>query len=57
MIKKKGYEFVEIKKENDEALFNESRQKSRDELLIQYETEKKEHEIEHDPKRHTEGWL
>ena len=39
---KKAYEFLLIKKASDEALFNESRQKNRDELLIQYETEKKE---------------
>jgi signal transduction histidine kinase len=39
---KKAYEYLVIKKESDEALFNEGRQKARDELLIQYETEKKE---------------
>lgn len=39
---KKAYEYLVIKKDSDEALFNESRQKTRDELLIQYETEKKE---------------
>lgn len=43
---KKAYEYLVIKKESDEALFNESRQKTRDELLIQYETEKKELENE-----------
>lgn len=39
---KKAYEYLVIKKASDEALFNETRQKNRDELLIQYETEKKE---------------
>jgi signal transduction histidine kinase len=39
---KKAYEYLVIKKESDAALFNEGRQKVRDELLIQYETEKKE---------------
>lgn len=39
---KKAYEFLKIRKLSDEAVFTEARQKNRDELLIQYETEKKE---------------
>ena len=39
---KKAYEYLFIQKTNDEALFNENRQKIRDELTIQYESEKKE---------------
>lgn len=39
---KKAYEFLVIKKASEEAVFTETRQKNRDELLIQYETEKKE---------------
>lgn len=39
---KNAYEYLLVKKTADEALFNESRAKVRDELLIQYETEKKE---------------
>lgn len=39
---KKAYEFLVIKKASEEEVFTETRQKNRDELLIQYETEKKE---------------
>lgn len=39
---KKAYEYLSIQKSNNEALFNENRQKIRDELAIQYESEKKE---------------
>lgn len=38
----KAYEFLVIKKASEEAVFTETRQKNRDELLIQYETEKKD---------------
>jgi signal transduction histidine kinase len=41
-----AYEFLEIHLANVDALFNESRQKIRDELFIQFETEKKEIENE-----------
>jgi signal transduction histidine kinase len=37
-----AYEYLTIQKESEEILFNENRQKIRDELTIQYETEKKE---------------
>jgi len=37
-----AYRFLTIQKANEEILFNENRQKIRDELTIQYETEKKE---------------
>jgi signal transduction histidine kinase/predicted peroxiredoxin len=37
-----AYEYLSIQKESEEILFNENRQKIRDELTIQYETEKKE---------------
>lgn len=37
-----AYKYLAIQKANEEILFNESRQKIRDELTIQYETEKKE---------------
>ncbi len=39
---KSAYEYLVIKKEADEALFNDNRQKVREELMIQYETERKE---------------
>lgn len=39
---KAAYEYLSIKKDADEAVFNDSRQKIREELLVQYETEKKE---------------
>ncbi|WP_194975306.1 tetratricopeptide repeat-containing sensor histidine kinase [Aquiflexum lacus] len=37
-----AYRFLTIQKANEEILFNENRQKIRDELTIQYESEKKE---------------
>jgi signal transduction histidine kinase len=39
---KAAYEYMLIKSEADRAMFNDNRQKVREELLIQYETEKKE---------------
>ncbi|RIW15217.1 hypothetical protein D0X99_12310 [Algoriphagus lacus] len=39
---KSAYEFLAEQKIADQVMFNESRQKVREELLIQYETEKKE---------------
>ncbi|SEF43803.1 tetratricopeptide repeat-containing sensor histidine kinase [Algoriphagus boritolerans] len=39
---KSAYEYLVIKKTADEALFNDNRAKIREELLIEYETEKKE---------------
>ncbi|MDO8966871.1 tetratricopeptide repeat-containing sensor histidine kinase [Algoriphagus sp.] len=39
---KAAYEYLVVKKASDEALFNDNRQKVREELLIQYETERKE---------------
>lgn len=39
---KGAYEYLVIQKEADRALFNDNRQKVREELLIEYETEKKE---------------
>lgn len=39
---KGAYEYLVVKKEADEAVFNDNRQKVREELLIQYETEKKD---------------
>ncbi|MFN3998989.1 ATP-binding protein [Algoriphagus sp.] len=39
---KSAYEYLKVKKEADDAIFNENRQKIREELLVQYETEKKE---------------
>jgi signal transduction histidine kinase len=41
-----AYEFLEIHVANSDSLFNEARQKIRDELFIQFETEKKEIENE-----------
>lgn len=43
---KNAFEFLTVKKAADDSLFNESRQKIREELLIQYETERKELENE-----------
>lgn len=43
---KNAFEYLSIKKAADDSLFNESRQKVREELLIQYETERKELENE-----------
>lgn len=37
-----AYRYLAIQKANEEILFNENRQKIRDELTVQYETEKKE---------------
>lgn len=39
---KSAYEYLVIKKAADQALFNDNRAKIREELLIEYETEKKE---------------
>ena len=39
---KKAYDYLVMKTEADQILFNDNRQKVRDELLIQYESEKKE---------------
>lgn len=39
---REAYGYLVVKKAADEALFNENRQKVREELLIQYETERKE---------------
>ena len=39
---KSAYEYLQAKIESDKSLFNDSRQKIREELLIQYESEKKE---------------
>ncbi|WP_111672098.1 tetratricopeptide repeat-containing sensor histidine kinase [Algoriphagus litoralis] len=39
---KKAFEYLTAKTEADKVLFNENRQKVREELLIQYESEKKE---------------
>jgi signal transduction histidine kinase len=39
---KTAYEFMQVKSEAEKAVFNENRQKIREELLIQYETEKKD---------------
>jgi|GEM_PF-587298 len=39
---KAAYEYLLTKNEADKAVFNDNRQKVREELLIQYETEKKE---------------
>ncbi|MDO9553894.1 MULTISPECIES: tetratricopeptide repeat-containing sensor histidine kinase [Rhodonellum] len=39
---KKAYEYLVIQKTNDDAFFSENRQKVREELTIQYESEKKE---------------
>ncbi|GAB3221888.1 tetratricopeptide repeat protein [Algoriphagus aestuariicola] len=39
---KSAYEYLLIKNEADRAVFNDNRQKIREELLIQYESEKKE---------------
>jgi signal transduction histidine kinase len=43
---KEAYEFLEIHSANSDSLFNEARQKIRDELFIQFETEKKDLENE-----------
>jgi len=43
---KQAYEFLEIHVANSDSLFNEARQKIRDELFIEFETEKKELENE-----------
>lgn len=43
---KNAFEYLTVKKAADDSLFNESRQKVREELLIQYETERKELENE-----------
>jgi signal transduction histidine kinase len=43
---KEAYEFLEINAANSDSLFNEARQKIRDELFIQFETEKKDLENE-----------
>lgn len=39
---KSAFDYLTIKKAADDAIFNNNRQKVREELLIQYETEKKE---------------
>ena len=39
---KKAYDYLLVKNEADKAVFNDNRQKIREELLIQYESEKKE---------------
>lgn len=39
---KSAFEYLTIKKAADDVIFNDNRQKVREELLIQYETEKKE---------------
>lgn len=39
---KSAFDYLTIKKAADDAIFNDNRQKVREELLIQYETEKKE---------------
>lgn len=39
---KSAYEYLTVKMEADKALFNDNRQKVREELLVQYETDKKE---------------
>jgi len=39
---KKAYDYLVVKNEADKAVFNDNRQKIREELLIQYESEKKE---------------
>lgn len=39
---KSAYEYLTVKTEAEKVLFNDNRQKVREELLIQYETEKKE---------------
>ncbi len=39
---KSAYDYMKVKMEADKVLFNDNRQKVREELLIQYETEKKE---------------
>ncbi len=43
---KTAYEYLALAKSSDDDLFNETRQKIRDELTIQYESEKKELENE-----------
>jgi signal transduction histidine kinase len=43
---KQAYEFLEIHVANSDSLFNEARQKIRDELFIEFETKKKELENE-----------
>ncbi len=39
---KKGYEYLQVKEASNDSIFNESREKIREELEIQYESEKKE---------------